>query len=246
MLLTAIFPFSFFFGAVYSESTFLLFTVLAFYLFRTRRWLGGGAAGAIASATRVTGIVVWPALAWIAWRHAEPTRRDRLAAVGALALAAAGFGLYCLYIYRETGNPLLWAVALTRWGNGYHPGGWPWSAPAGLIRSLFTHPYLWVTSEPMAVPDLLYGVTAILFVIAVPFVWVRLGAAYGLFMAMNLYLPLSSGALEGMGRYCSVLFPCFIWLASIRARWAGTPLVVAFAVLYTLGLALFTTIHPLF
>ena len=36
VLLTAIFPFSFFFGAVYTESTFLLFTLLAFYGFRTR------------------------------------------------------------------------------------------------------------------------------------------------------------------------------------------------------------------
>lgn len=246
VLLTAIFPFSFFFGAVYSESTFLLFTVLAFYFFRTRRWLAGGVSGAIASATRVTGIVMWPALAWIAWREAEPTRRDRFRAAGALAIVAAGFGAYCLYIYGQAGNPLLWAVALTRWGSGYHPGGSPWLAPFHLLQSLFTHPYLWVTTERMAVPDLLYGVTAILFVIAIPFVWRRLGAAYGLFMLLNLYLPLSSGAFEGLGRYCSVLFPCFIWLASLRTRWTGTPLIVLFAILYTFSLALFTTIHPLF
>ena len=44
VLLTAIFPFSFFFGAVYTESTFLLFTLLAFYGFRTRRWALGGVA----------------------------------------------------------------------------------------------------------------------------------------------------------------------------------------------------------
>ena len=39
VLLTMIFPFSFFFGAAYSESTFLLFVLLAFYGFRTRHWL---------------------------------------------------------------------------------------------------------------------------------------------------------------------------------------------------------------
>jgi hypothetical protein len=59
-------------------------------------------------------------------------------------------------------------------------------------------------------------------------------------------LPLSSGVFEGVGRYCSVLFPCFIWLASIRSPAFSTALVVAFAALYTLGLALFATIHPLF
>src|SRR5262249_11051847 len=48
VLLTAVFPFAFFFGLVYSEATFLLFTLLAFYGFRTRRWLVGGLCAAVA------------------------------------------------------------------------------------------------------------------------------------------------------------------------------------------------------
>ena len=106
VLLTAIFPFSFFFGAVYTESTFLLFTLLAFYGFRTRRWALGGIAGAIATGTRVTGIMMWPALAWIAWRSAAPTKPDRLAASAALVVATLGFAGYCAYIYSLTGQPL--------------------------------------------------------------------------------------------------------------------------------------------
>jgi hypothetical protein len=92
----------------------------------------------------------------------------------------------------------------------------------------------------------LYGVTGILFVAAVPFVWRRFGAGYACFMLLNLWLPLSSGVFEGMGRYCSVLFPCFIWLASIKSWHVATSLVVVFAMFYTLGLALFATVHPLF
>ena len=98
----------------------------------------------------------------------------------------------------------------------------------------------------MAVYDALYGATAIAFVVATPFVWFRFGAAYGLFMALNLYVPLSSGAFEGLGRYCSVLFPCFIWLASLRSERVFTALVVGFAMCYTLGLAMFVTLRPLF
>jgi hypothetical protein len=246
VLLTAIFPFSFFFGAVYTESTFLLLTVLSFYWFRTRRWPAAGTCGAIATATRVTGILMWPALAWTAWRAAGPARRDRAAAAIALAVATIGFAGYCLYIYQQTGHPFLWATALTRWGAGYHPGGRPWSAPVALVRALLTHPYIFVTSGPMAIYDVMYGVTALLFVAATPFVWRKFGAAYGLFMVLNLYVPLSSGAFEGLGRYCSVLFPCFILLATIRSRRLFTALVVGFALLYTLGLALFATLRPLF
>src|SRR5262245_61695693 len=104
-LLTTIFPFAFFFGMIYSEATFLLFTILAFYGFRTRRWLIGGAAGAVAIATRTPAIVMWPALAWIAWTSAEPTPRDRLSAALALVLSTAGFVAYCAYIYALSGNP---------------------------------------------------------------------------------------------------------------------------------------------
>jgi hypothetical protein len=245
VLLTAIFPFSFFFGAVYTESTFLLFTVASFYFFRTRRWAAAGVCGALAGATRVTGILMWPGLAWTAWRSAS-SPRDRAAAAAALFLATLGFAGYCGYVYSHTGDALLWAKALTRWGTGYRPGGAPWSAPFALVTALVTHPYVFLTSGPMAVYDALYGLMAIAFVAATPFVWWRFGAGYGLFMAANLYVPLSSGAFEGLGRYCSVLFPCFIWLASFRSERFFAVLVVGFAMFYTLGLALFVTLRPLF
>ena len=98
----------------------------------------------------------------------------------------------------------------------------------------------------MALYDTLYGVAGLLFLAAVPFICWRLGAAYGVFVLANLWLPLSSGVFEGVGRYCSVLFPVFIWLASIRSRSLFMSLVVCLQSCYTLGLALFTTIHPLF
>ena len=244
VLLTMIFPFAFFFGVAYSESTFLLFVVLAFYGFRTRRWLLGGLCGAVATATRVPGVMILPALGWLAWRQAQPTLRDRAGAAAGLVLAACGVGAYSLYIYQLTGNPLEWAATIERWG--YYPGGAPWMAPLGLVRQLVLHPYRYLTTDPMAVYDTLYGVTGMLFAIAIPFVWRRFGAPYALFMLLNLWLPLSSGVFEGVGRYCSVLFPCFLWLATIRSPSVSTALVVVFAMFYTLGLALFVTIHPLF
>ncbi len=244
VVLTAVFPFAFFFGLVYTESLFLLLTVLSFYGFRTRRWWLGGAAGALATATRVNGILMLPALAWIAWRAAPPTRRDRARAAAGVLSVTAGVAAYSVFVYRLSGNPFEWAASISRWD--YHPGGAPWAAPLALITRILMHPYAYLAGDRMAPYDTLYGVTGILFLAAVPLVWRRLGAAYGLFMLLNLWLPLSSGAFEGVGRYCSVLFPCFIWLASIKSRHAGTALVVVFAMFYTLALALFTTIHPLF
>lgn len=244
VLLAAIFPFSFFFGVVYSESTFLLFTLLAFYLMRTRRWIPAGLCGAVAIATRVPGVMMGPALAWLAWKHAEPMWRDRAMAVLALALSTVGLIWYSAFVYSLSGNPFEWAAAVQRWG--YYPGGAPWMAPVRLLENLLTQPYTFLTGTPGALYETLYGVTGILFLAAIPFVWRRFGAAYGLFMLLNLWLPISSGTFEGVGRYCSILFPCFIWLGTVRSRLAWHSLVVLFAVFYTLGLALFTTVHTLF
>jgi hypothetical protein len=244
VLLTAVFPFSFFFGAVYSESMFLLFTVLAFYSFRTRRWIVGGLCASIAIVTRVPGILMLPALAWLAWKHAEPTRRDRGLAVVGLALSVTGFAWYCAFIYSLSGNPLEWVATIQRWN--YHPGGAPWRAPLTLLDKLLMHPYTYLTTDPNALYDTLYGVTGLVFLVLTPLVWRRFGAAYGIYMLLTLWLPLSSGVFEGMGRYCSILFPAFIWMATIRSRAVTGVLVAFFGLFYTLGLTLFLNNKPIF
>jgi hypothetical protein len=244
VLLISIFPFAFFFGMIYSESTYLLFAVLAFLWFRMRWWIPAGIAASIAIATRTPALMMWPSLAWIAWRTAQPTGRDRAMAVVALVLAVSGFAWYSFYIYQESGNPFEWAATLQRWN--YQVGGAPWRAPIDLVWTLATHPYVFIAGTRMGLYDTLYGVTGVAFLLAVPFVWLRLGAAYGLFVLLNLLVPLSSGVFEGVGRYCSVLFPVFIWLASRPSQFLGTLTIVVFALFYTLALALFTTLHPLF
>ena len=245
-ILTAIFPFAFFFGAVYPEALFLAATAGCFYYFRTRRWILGGLCGALATASRVNGIMILPALAWIAWQETRgPGRHDTRRAILGLALVCAGVGAYSFYIYMLSGNPFEWAAVIQRWGEGYFPGGSPISVFFGPGRALLTHPYAFLAGERMAPYDTLNALAAFGALVAVPFVWRRLGAGYGLFMLVNLWLPLSSGQIEGMGRYVAVLFPLFIWVAGFRTT-VFVATTVVFAMMYTLCLALFTNIHPLF
>ena len=74
----------------------------------------------------------------------------------------------------------------------------------------------------------------------------RLGLAYGLFMLVNILPALASGGLLSAGRFSSVLFPAFIWLATAvpktqRAGWIAT-----FAAAQAFNAALFYTWRPLF
>jgi hypothetical protein len=243
----AVFPFAFFFGVAYSESVFLLFVLASVYLMRTGRWWLGGVAGAMACLTRVNGIFAVPTLLVVALQApmAGPRfSRQRIKALAAVAVAASGLLAYSLFVYSKTGSLFHWADTITRWD--YHPGGSPITPIVTLLVSLVTHPYAYLTQQPMAPYDLLNGSAAILALVAIPFVWRRFGFGYALVIAFNLWVPLSSGSLVGLGRYCAVLFPIFLWLATFERVIVRRWLLGVFGVLYVGCLALFTTLHPLF
>lgn len=239
----AIFPFAYFFGMVYSESLFLLALVSAAYAFRTKRWAWAGLAGAAMTATRVTGVMALPGLAWLAWRAAASDRRELTKAAAGLAGCMAGIGLYCVYNYVLSGNPFAWYDAITYWN--YVPGGNPVAMPFAVVRALVTKPVSYL-SEPMAPYDALNTLAAAGALSLVPLIWLRFGVGYVLIVLGGLLLPLSSGQLEGLGRYTSVQFPVALALASLAGEMRHGLLLAASAILFGVCLSLFVTVHPLF
>ncbi len=257
-LLFATFPFAFFFGVAYSEALFVAAMIGAFYAARRERWWLAGAAAAVATLTRVNGIFAWPAFAWLAWSAWRQMRRREHEALALRATSPRAMWLrvaplvvlpllalaaWCAYVYAISGSPLEWKHSIERWN--YHLGGEPWKAYQTMFKGLFFRPYYWFTTNPLAPYDSLNALAATSFLAGVPFVWRRFGAAYGLYMLVNLGLPLTSGVFEGLGRYCAVLFPMFF----LMATWpAGVRRVLAFAfpAFYFLAMASFVTLRPIF
>ena len=244
VIFASVFPFAFFYGVVYSEALFLLFTVTAFYGFRTKRWWLGALAGALACATRVNGVMALPALGLLAWQSAGNDREARKRALAAVALVPVGLALYAVYVDTLSGSYLEWSHSIQRWN--YSIAGSPLKGFSFLITQLATQPYQYLTTHPMAPYDVLHGVTGLVFILSLPFVGRRIGAVYVVHMALNLWLPLSSGVFEGVGRYCAVLFPFFFVMATVRPTILRTGLLAASAALYMLCLALWVNLHPIF
>jgi hypothetical protein len=240
----AVFPSAYFFGVVYSEALFLLTLVSAALAFRTRHWALGALAAAVMTATRVNGVMFLPALALIGWDNAGHSERDRLRAIVAAGCGAAGIAAYSLFAYSISGNPLEWYDSITRWG--YHPGGDPLVGLFRIVEALITHPVRFIATEPMAPYDTLNALTAIGALIAVPFIWLRFGRGYAAVVILGLALPLSSQQYEGLGRYCSVLFPLALLFGSMKGEARHFGLMTCFVLFYTLGLVLFGNVHPLF
>ncbi|MCY7303871.1 MAG: glycosyltransferase family 39 protein [Thermoleophilia bacterium] len=198
VLYLALAPTSLFFGAVYSESLFLLLAVGTF-LFAEKGsfWKAGGLAG-LALLTRSAGVALLPALIVFAWR--SPDRRRALAGV---AIAPILFALYPLLLALWIGRPLAFLDAQrVVWERHLSPAG----PIGGLVAAVQDRQAL----------DL--AVTCIVIALGVV-AWRRIGAPYGLYVLVSLALPLAvystKAPLLSMQRFVVVAFPAFMALATI-------------------------------
>lgn len=204
VLFLALAPTSFFFGAVYSESLFLLLAVATFLTAEKGSfWKAGGLAG-LALLTRSAGIALLPALLVFAWR--APNRRRALAGV---AVAPALFALYPLLLALWIGKPLAFLGAQkVVWERHLSPAG-----PIGGVVAAI---------QDRQVLDL--AVASIVIALGV-IAWRRIGAPYGLYVLASVALPLAvfshKAPLLSMQRFVIVAFPAFMALATIvrGRRW---------------------------
>jgi hypothetical protein len=231
VLYLAVFPFALFLQAVYSESLYLLLTLAAFALAERRRFLPAGAAAGLALLTRPVGIALLPALALLAWRE-----RERRRALAALAVAPLLFAAYPLYLWRAEGDPWAFVHAQRIWSRHLSPAGplggiWDglragWAGVEQLASGSHTHVY-WTAvqdADPIRVAAINLENLAflVLFVGLTVVAWRRFGAAYGLFAAVSLAIPLSVPSerwpLLSLPRFGLTVFPFFLALAALGGR----------------------------
>ena len=237
--LLAAYPFAIFFGALYTESLFLLGTVGAFYHFSKQQFGRAACWGLLVGLTRVNGALMVLPLVVLALSSA--TAHSKMKALAAAAAPGLGLAVYAAFIWSLTGHPLAFAASHAAWGRTYQGLG-----------TLVTHQYSILANAGLSgyvgTPgyDVLNAIGAIFAIATIWPVTRRIGPAYGLFMALNTFPALADGGLLSAGRLSSVLFPAFVWLATVvpsnqRPVWIAT-----FAALQAFGAALFYTWRPLF
>ncbi len=242
----AIFPFSLFFTRVYTESVFLLTTLLAISRAHDRRWVQAGLWGALATLCRPNGILVGLPLALMALERGDHpsvrTLAGRFAALLPVPLALAG---YSLWVYTLSGDPLGWLSAQAHWGNSI--GNPPWRLLLTMIGQLVKHGgYDYFFVAPNAPFRLFHGLTALLFLVFIPAIFKRLGGAMGAYVLASLLVPLSATALEGIGRYAAVLFPAFMLAGTVKSQRAHEIILIVFSHFHALFICLFVTLRPIY
>ncbi|MEP6475759.1 MAG: mannosyltransferase family protein [Actinomycetota bacterium] len=239
VLLVAIFPTSLFFLAPYSESTFLLLSVAAFWCARRDRWALAALAAALAAATRSIGVALAPALLI----EAVQQHRERGVPVFSRAAAAMAtlLGPFLYFGY--------WAVAF---GDGLAPlraqQTWhrvatlPGRTLADALWTAYTFGNVWIIDVAVV------GVVLVCAGIS----WWRLRAGYAAYATASLLVPLSypfpSRPLLSVPRFAAVIFPSFWVLADLvdRRRLPRTLVVAAFAGGLSLLTVLFVNWYDIF
>lgn len=235
------FPTAIYFSFPFTEGLFLALTLLSFYAAQGKRWLTSGLAGAFASATRSTGVLLLPALALsVFWPKGEkrplPLNTETITESQTEAISEAndpsasiisrlkplwlllipvGLGVYLFINWRLTGDPLMFMqIQAKHWGQGFIA---PWEQVANTFGRI-------MQDEPararftMMESRLIAGFVGIVLMLGairrVPLSW----QVYGW---MSLFVFMSAKEPISLARYLVVLFPIY----PVLAIWTKRPLV---------------------
>ncbi len=230
---TAIFPTAIFFSAVYTESLFLALTVASVYYARHGNYITAGIFGALASATRVEGVLTAIPIAYEAWRGWRERRGTTLTrGILGVCLVPTGLIAYMTYLAALVGDPLNFTKVQDNWGRHFAP---PWVSIVNTVHALATNPL--ASSESVNHMIELAFTLAFLALMVVAFRTLR--PSYSWYFAASLLVPMSTASLMSMPRFVLVIFPAFMLLAV----WGRNPLVNSAIVALSLPLlGLFTVL----
>lgn len=211
IVILLVFPTSFYFGALYSESLFLLLSLLAFYNARKKRWILASVFGFIASATRAFGVLLLIAFLFETYQQKEKFKKWFW-----ILLIPLGLVLYMIYQYSTVGDYLAFYRLQTIIGEQHQSG------IVFFPQVLFRYGKMITTTNiqnPIYQTIWLEFITGLLFFL-LPIIgfFKKVRFSYLTYAFIGLLLPTIQGSFSSVPRYAIVLFPCFLILASLLNR----------------------------
>ena len=201
-----IFPTAYFLHIGYTESLFLTLVLGSLLAARHQCWALAGVLGALASMTRVNGLLLGPTLLVEAWLQYRVTRKIdwRWLWIGAVGL---GFLVYLWINYHVTGDPFTFTRIMEK--HWYKKLTFPWYG----IRDV------WLRIPHFNLTEGLHEFVFIVFsFLCTVWCWFKLRPSYAVWMTLNWLLINSTTYVVSVPRYCLTLFPIFILFALTAAK----------------------------
>lgn len=204
LLFYLIYPTFFFMFSVYSESVFLVFTLLALRGMQGKTWHWAGFWAFCSILTRLQGAALLVPMIYLMWRDPPVLRRS----AQWIGLALPGLaGLFYLFLRSRQVADEVVPVVEAAWHARIVA---PWETYGYTLANLFSGNATFI--------DFLNWAVATLFIVFLIAGWRRIPLEHNLYMAVSLFIILirivESQPLISMSRYSLTLFPAFLTLSA--------------------------------
>jgi len=219
ILLLLVFPTSFFFVSIYTESLFLLLSLLSFYFVRKGNYWKAGLFGALLTATKFVGIAILPALIleFLIREKIVSLKlfKQKLLKLLPILLAPLGLISYMYYNSFKWGDPFFFVKAQEEFANNRTSSSII-LFPQTIIR--YFKIFFTVSPNQFEFWVALLELSAFVFASIMLYVAYKKGirVTYLLFAALCFLIPASTGTFTSIPRYILTMFPIFIALALIQ------------------------------
>lgn len=243
-----IFPTSFFLSCVYTESLFIFLVLTSFYSARTNRWLAAGIFGLLASYTRITGVILFPALLYELYQGEKDKNPsislsaffknpEKIKKMLSVFLVPFGIFSYMKYLGSEYRDSLLFLHVQPFFG-----------AERSGDKIILIYQVFWrylkmiLTSKP----DFVYFTVWLELLVAILFLVIfaysikeKVRTSYLVFAILSFFVPTFSGTFLSLPRFALAFFPCFIYLGTIKNKVIRISLLSVFGITFLISSALF-------
>lgn len=252
-----IYPTAFYYGAVYNDSLFLLFSLLCIYFARRREWVFASTAGIFATATRLNGLALAIFVAvefisslyeedWDDWQittyfkhiiSKETWMNVWRSGAWTVIFIPGTYLTYLYYIQTYFGDWRMIHRAMVVWGQ--EKVVFP---PIIFIRYLRIFLTVKVFSVLYLVAAMEFG-AVMLYLFICWYSWKKIRFSYWVLMVVSFIIPSLTGTFAGMPRYALHLYPFFL---GVLLLWEKMPrfwrivFVTACIILQTIVFSLFT------
>ena len=230
-LLAVVYPFSFYYSALYPESLFFLLMVAAFFCAERGRWGWAALLAALSGATRLQGVTLGVGLLVLYLEQIEFQWRRIRPNILWLALVPVGLVAYVTYLGLRFGDPMLLVTARQVSGWGMEVDFWKTIREVLSVEAVLTGKF-----DLMNLFNLTIGVASLFCVLIA---WRRLPLAYVVW-TVAYFVVSAIGNWFNLGRYMLPVFPVFLGLAFYLQRKEA---VLAVVYLSSLILALLTFLY---
>ena len=190
------FPTAFFFSAFYTESIFLFFSVASFYAAKKNNWGLAAMMGGLASLTRSPGVILFiPIILEYLKAHHWSIKKIRINILF-LFFIPSTFLIFLINLYPLSGDILAPVKLQSAW---LKETAMPWET---IFNPNNVKPYLTSVDQIITI--------IFLVLLLISFFYLRLSLSLYAFILM--LMPLTTGTLASVPRYCLVIFPIFILL----------------------------------